>query len=248
MSDIFMSYASEDRPRGEEFARALEGQGWTVFWDRTIPIGKTWRETIGRELSEARCVIVLWSKTSIDSSWVQEEADDARRRGVLVPVLIDKVMPPIGFRSVQAADLADWDKKQTTQAFRRLRADIAALVGSAPRPLRAEVPAGARRRPKSRPGSRELAGRGVEFSPAPASIVGVIVLVAVWQSWKRFDGRPFSLAGRAPQVPAAGPDVAAPAPAPAAQPAAGGVAAQAPPNARAGCRRVPYRTRNANEE
>ena len=31
MSDIFMSYASEDRPRGEEFARALEGQGWTVF-------------------------------------------------------------------------------------------------------------------------------------------------------------------------------------------------------------------------
>ena len=107
-----MSYASEDRPRGEEFARALEGQGWTVFWDRTIPIGKTWRETIGRELSEARCVIVLWSKTSIDSNWVQEEADDGRRRGVLVPVLIDKVVPPIGFRSVQAADLADWDAKQ----------------------------------------------------------------------------------------------------------------------------------------
>jgi hypothetical protein len=40
MSDIFMSYASEDRPRGEEFARALEGQGWSVFWDRAIPIGR----------------------------------------------------------------------------------------------------------------------------------------------------------------------------------------------------------------
>jgi hypothetical protein len=73
---------------------------------------KRWRETIGRELSEARCVIVLWSKTSIDSSWVQEEADDARRRGVLVPVLIDKVIPPIGFRSVQAADLADWTRRK----------------------------------------------------------------------------------------------------------------------------------------
>jgi hypothetical protein len=169
MSDIFMSYASEDRPRGEEFARALEGQGWTVFWDRTIPIGKTWRETIGRELSEARCVIVLWSKTSIESSWVQEEADDARRRGVLVPVLIDKVVPPIGFRSVQAADLADWDTKQPTQAFGRLLADIAALVRSLRGPLRRR-PGPPRQRPGSGPVRGQRAGGlAVELPPSPAA-------------------------------------------------------------------------------
>jgi hypothetical protein len=79
MSDIFISYASDDRPRAETFAHTLEGRGWSTFWDRTIPIGKTWRETIGRELNGARCVIVLWSKTSIQSSWVQEEADDAKQ-------------------------------------------------------------------------------------------------------------------------------------------------------------------------
>ena len=236
MSDIFMSYASEDRPRGEEFARALEGQGWTVFWDRTIPIGKTWRETIGRELSEARCVIVLWSKTSIDSNWVQEEADDGRRRGVLVPVLIDKVVPPIGFRSVQAADLADWDAKRPTQAFGRLLVDIAALVGSKPRPVPEEArpaPEG----PKVEAGKPRVGSAWGRTFAAAGSIFAVVVLLAVWQSWK---DSPPAVSTPAPQAPAAGSYVAAPAPAapdaapsvaaPAAQPAPAD-SSQAPPNA-----------------
>jgi TIR domain len=134
MSDIFISYASEDRPRAEVLAQTLvEGHGWSTFWDRTIPIGKTWRETIGRELKGARCVIVLWSKTSIESGWVQEEADDAKRRGVLVPILIEDVQPPIGFRSIQAARLENWDGTEPTQAFRRLIADIAVLIGPPPK-------------------------------------------------------------------------------------------------------------------
>src|SRR5215467_3266904 len=129
MSDIFISYAREDQQRAEMLAQLLGGRGWSIFWDRTIPIGKTWRETIGRELEGARCVIVLWSKISIESDWVAEEADDAKRRRVLVPVLIDDIEPPLGFRSTQAADLVDWDGTEPTLAFRRLMADIAARIG-----------------------------------------------------------------------------------------------------------------------
>ena len=133
MSHIFISYAREDQPWAEMLAQTLEGRGWSTFWDRTIPIGKTWRETIGSELDGARCVIVLWSKTSIESGWVQEEADDAKRRSVLVPILIDNIQPPIGFRSIQAAHLENWDGTEPTQAFRRLIADIAALIGLPPK-------------------------------------------------------------------------------------------------------------------
>jgi len=43
MSDIFLSYASEDRARVLGLVKALEAQGWTVFWDRMIPAGKTFR-------------------------------------------------------------------------------------------------------------------------------------------------------------------------------------------------------------
>jgi TPR repeat protein len=128
MSDIFISYASEDRHRAEMLAQILENRGWSIFWDRTIPIGKTWRETIGSELDNARCVIVLWSKTSIKSDWVQDEADDAKHRGVLVPILIENVQPPMGFRNIQAAHLENWDGTEP-QAFHRLIADIAAIIG-----------------------------------------------------------------------------------------------------------------------
>jgi|ERR1700722_13674974 hypothetical protein len=133
MSDIFISYANEDRPRAQMIVRALEARGWSIFWDRRIPYGKTWRETIGNELTWAHCVIVLWSKTSIESSWVQEEADDARARRILVPIRIDDVQPPIGFRGFQTADLVNWSPSKSNPEFERLIADIAALIGSSTR-------------------------------------------------------------------------------------------------------------------
>ena len=40
MSDIFISYAREDRPRAAAIARALEAQGWSVWWDWIILAGK----------------------------------------------------------------------------------------------------------------------------------------------------------------------------------------------------------------
>jgi len=58
MSDIFLSYAHEDQARIQQLAHALEAQGWTVFWDRTLSAGSTWRETIGKALETAGCVVV----------------------------------------------------------------------------------------------------------------------------------------------------------------------------------------------
>jgi TIR domain len=128
MSDIFISYNNEDRLRAQMFAKALEGRGWSIFWDRAIPTGKTWPETIGRELEEARCVVVLWSETAIKSPWVRDEADDAKSRGVLFPVRIDKIQPPIGFRGLQTVDLVNWKSSAPSEEFDRLVADIAALI------------------------------------------------------------------------------------------------------------------------
>lgn len=124
MSDIFVSYANEDRSRAQRLAQEFERRGWSVFWDRQIPAGKSWREVITAELSEASSVVVLWSKFSVNSRWVQEEADDGQRRGVLVPVLIDDVLPPIGFRGVQAADLSDWGGAKPSSEFERLISEI----------------------------------------------------------------------------------------------------------------------------
>ena len=124
MSDIFVSYAKEDRNRVEPLARALASLGWDVFWDRTIPTGKTRPQVIGSKLEAARCIVVVWSRSSINSEWVYEEANVGKKRRILAPVLIDDVEPPFGFAAMQAADLSGWNGAATTPELERLLADI----------------------------------------------------------------------------------------------------------------------------
>jgi formylglycine-generating enzyme required for sulfatase activity len=130
MSDIFISYAREDCPRAEAIAEALEGHGWSVWWDWNIPAGKTFRQVIQEHLDKARCVIVLWSARSAVSEWVIDEATEGRKRRVLVPVLIENVEPPLGFRQTQTVDLTGWRGESTAPTFLRLCTDIEALIGS----------------------------------------------------------------------------------------------------------------------
>jgi len=110
--DTFVSYAAEDRGRVEPLVRALESAGFSVWWDRQIEAGKSFDRTIEEELAAASCVLVVWSKRSVDSDWVREEADEGLRRGILVPVQIDPCQIPLGFRRIQAAQLLNWPKAQ----------------------------------------------------------------------------------------------------------------------------------------
>src|SRR5919108_5226958 len=124
MADIFLSYANEDREMARAVAGLLESAGCTVWWDRRIPAGRTWRSMIEEALSEMRCMVVLWSKHSVESDWVKEEAEEAREIGKLVPVLIEAVKPPVGFRAIQAADLADWNGSLSAAGAQQLIADL----------------------------------------------------------------------------------------------------------------------------
>jgi formylglycine-generating enzyme required for sulfatase activity len=137
MSDIFISYASHDRDRIRPLAEALEAHGWSVFWDATLLPGETWRRKISKELEAARCVIVMWSERSVESQWVEQEAEEGQRRGILVPAFIDRVTIPLGFRGLQAANLVGWNGAPEHREFvKMLRAIVmhAALAASAAAP------------------------------------------------------------------------------------------------------------------
>ena len=129
MAEIFISYANEDRDSASALANLLESAGWTVWWDRRIPAGRTWRSMIEEALKEMRCMVVIWSAHSVASDWVKEEAEEARALGKIVPVLIDDVKPPVGFRTIQAADLIGWDGDHGASGARQLLIDIEGLVG-----------------------------------------------------------------------------------------------------------------------
>jgi hypothetical protein len=137
MRDVFLSYARDDREQAAALATALEAKGVSVWWDRHIPPGRTFDEVIEEALTGARCVLVLWSEHSTDSRWVRAEASAAADRGVLVPVLIQSVEPPLEFRNIQAADLAAWDGEVDDPELQKLFATVVAMVGkSASAPVR----------------------------------------------------------------------------------------------------------------
>jgi hypothetical protein len=129
MSDIFISYAHEDRPRVEHLAAALEQRGWSVWWDPAIRTGEDFGRRIHTTLQAARCVIVVWSHQSIASPWVKDEAQVGQERGVLLPVCIDAVAPPLGFRQLQTVDLTGWQPASPGSAFEKLVTDIAMILG-----------------------------------------------------------------------------------------------------------------------
>lgn len=109
MSEIFLSYSSDEKTRAALFAQRLEDHGWSVWWDQEIVVGTDWARSIKAQLDEARGVVVLWSQLSVASDWVMKEARFAERKGILIPVLIDDVELPFEFESYQVANLVGWD-------------------------------------------------------------------------------------------------------------------------------------------
>ena len=134
MADIFISYASADRERAGTLAEAFAGRGHSVWWDRTIPPGRVFDEVIQEALDAARCVVVLWSATSVRSNWVKAEASEALARNKLVPVLTDQALPPFEFKRIQAANLAGWSGDPRDPEFTGLLASVDRLVAQPPRP------------------------------------------------------------------------------------------------------------------
>src|SRR4029453_1645268 len=137
MASIFLSYSHEDARRAQRLTQALQDAGHRVWYDQHIHAGRRFSKDIDEALKGADLVIVLWSKASIDSAWVQDEAAYGRDRGRLVPVLIDKVDPPLGFRQYQAISMRGSATAPVIQAVAALLSD-GSPQGSAPakRPMR----------------------------------------------------------------------------------------------------------------
>ena len=127
--EIFLSYSSSDRKKAQLVAEKLKAQGYSVWWDRKIPPGHKFDTFIQEKLNQAKCVIVLWSKDSVDSDWVKEEASDGVNRDILIPVLIYDILPPLGFRRIQAAKLVDWEGASSYPEFETLLESVAEKLG-----------------------------------------------------------------------------------------------------------------------
>jgi adenylate cyclase len=107
MAKVFLSYARADVDSAKALAELIGRAGHDVWWDRELHGGSRFTAEIDKALRDAEAVVVLWSEASLESAWVQDEAAEGRDSNRLVPVVIEDVRPPLGFRQYQALDLAD---------------------------------------------------------------------------------------------------------------------------------------------
>ena len=129
---LFLSYAHVDEARARKLARALEDAGYNVWWDALIEGGTAYAKTINHALETADVILVLWSASSVDSDWVRDEAALGRDRQRLVPLSLDRVKPPLGFRQYQFINFRSWRGRRDAPEFVALERAIAMAAGQAP--------------------------------------------------------------------------------------------------------------------
>lgn len=174
MPDVFLSYSREDQATARHFADALARAGFSVWWDQTLRSGEAYDQVTEKSLREARAVVVLWSKCSVNSRWVRAEATIADRAGTLMPVAIEPCERPVMFELTQTAELFGWRGKDNDPAWQAFVSDV-----------HAKVVRGAGESLHARPATPATPGRGRMARPAIAALVAagfVLLAGAIWLS------------------------------------------------------------------
>jgi hypothetical protein len=141
VKDVFISYAHEDRASAQALADCLDKAGISVWWDPQLQAGQQFAKVIEQTLQRVRCVIVLWSRHSVVSDWVNAEASEGLRLGKLLPVLLDDSTPPLIFRGLHTLSLPPSDLYPGAPLLDKLLHDIRARTRTPSVP----VAAGSRR-------------------------------------------------------------------------------------------------------
>ncbi len=91
--DIFISYSQKDRLSAETLQAALEAHTLKVWRDERLldnPEASFIGE-INQALERSAKVLVLWSRNSVVSAWVQGEAEKARMAAKVVPLALEPI-------------------------------------------------------------------------------------------------------------------------------------------------------------
>lgn len=126
MADIFLSYRRSDIDRVRWMVDSLERNNLSVWYDFELNAGTHFALEIARQVETAKAMLVVWSNESVKSLWVLDEATEGKDRDILIPVSIDDVRPPFGFRQIQSTPLIgvksehnqDWQRVVTALKLR----------------------------------------------------------------------------------------------------------------------------------
>ncbi len=79
--DIFLSYSREDQATARRYAEALQGEGFSVWWDQTLNPGEDYDAVTENALLGSKAVVVLYpSARSASSTGRRIEGSSSTRR------------------------------------------------------------------------------------------------------------------------------------------------------------------------
>jgi len=176
MKDVFISFASEDRPVAQELAAGLEQSGISVWWDRQIQVGSEWDKTIEDALAAAKCVVVLWTGHAKNSRWVRAEAREALNSEKVVPVMLEANAIPLTFTGIQALCFLGWEGATKSKEF-------AVLLGV----IRAKLAGEAIEWPEASSTKASVLGKLVALLGVKAGVGAILALLLIASSFMRID-------------------------------------------------------------
>lgn len=183
MSDVFISYKSEDWEQADWLRRTLEQNGVSCWMAPTsIPGGSSYAAEIPVAIRECRAFVLVLSARAQTSRWVPRELDQAINAGkVVLPFMLENcaLRDDFNFYLTNVQRYEAYENKAA--ALRKLLRDLRALLGPElpdpepePEPAPPPQPKPARPpRPARKPGARRGCGRWL------AAAAGALVLVVL---------------------------------------------------------------------
>jgi hypothetical protein len=127
VADVVVVYAREDRQSAVRIVQFLREKRWSVWWDGELRAGE-YRRHIERELNSCRCVLVLWSSTACNRSFVRDEANRGLLQEKLAQATLDGANAPLGFGEHNVVDLQRLDIKRSQPKLITLHETVESIV------------------------------------------------------------------------------------------------------------------------
>ncbi|MBW3662694.1 MAG: toll/interleukin-1 receptor domain-containing protein [Actinobacteria bacterium] len=111
LGKLFISHSSADKPKVRRLEKRLRAGGYDTWLDeKEIAVGDALAGRVSEGVKTAKIVLVVVSKASLESQWLQYELDIATERMIkghcrVLPVLIDDVEVPAELAGRLYADM-----------------------------------------------------------------------------------------------------------------------------------------------
>jgi hypothetical protein len=129
MTDVYLSYAREDRESVRLLSEMLQFEGWDVWMDPSDPSAAT-SAAIDMKLGSAGAILVLWSGYSRHSEYVRSEAATGLYKNKLIQVSLDGLGAPGPFDQVSVLQLRGWAGERDHPEWRRITEAVRLYSGA----------------------------------------------------------------------------------------------------------------------